>query len=492
MIVDRSTIERLVPHRALFYAGRWHAPKAGGTFEASDPATGTILGEVPDGRADDVDAAVAAAHKGAAAWRRTPPLERARVLKQIAAVIRANVEDLATIDAADGGNPIAKVRADVMQAAARFEFFAGLVTEIKGDTIPGRDGTLTFTQREPFGVVARIVAYNHPFMFSASRMAAPLAAGNACIIKPPEQASLSGLKLAELVGELLPEGVFSLLTGGREVGEALARHDKIGMIGLVGSVPTGKAVMRSAAETLKHVLLELGGKNALVAFPDADPDAVAQAMVDGMNFTWCGQSCGSTSRVFLHEQIHDLVLDKLSEKIAKFRPGLPLDPKTTMGALINRTQYERVLSYIEKGKSEGARLVSGGKPPDDPALAKGNFIEPTVFAEVTPEMTIAREEIFGPVLSVLSWRDEDDVLDAVNSVDLGLTCAIWSNDLARAHRMADAVEAGYVWINDVSKHFPGAPFGGYKLSGIGREEGLSELLAFTQEKTIHVNYSGRR
>ncbi|HWJ87956.1 MAG TPA: aldehyde dehydrogenase family protein [Pelagibacterium sp.] len=492
MIVDRALIADLIPNRALFYGGGWHAPIAGGSFVSTDPATGKVLGDVPEGRAEDADAAIAAAKSGFAAWRKVAPLERAKILREAARIIRANIDDLALIDAADGGNPITKVRADVMQGADRFDFFAGLVTEMKGDTIPGRDGTLTFTQREPWGVVARIVAFNHPFMFTASRMAAPLAAGNACIVKPPEQASLSGLKLAELIGHLFPAGTFSILTGGRELGEALSSHNDVAMIGLVGSVPTGKAVMRAAAGNLKPVLLELGGKNALVAFPDADPDAVAEAMIDGMNFTWCGQSCGSTSRAFLHEDIHDAVVARVAERIAKVRPGLPLDPATTMGSLINRTQYDRVMAFIAAGREEGASLLVGGKHPEGPDLADGCFIEPTVFTGVTPDMRIAREEIFGPVLSVLKWTDENEVLAEVNALDLGLTCAIWTHDLATAHRMAAAVETGYVWINDVSKHFPGAPFGGYKLSGIGREESLGELFEFTQEKTIHVNFSGRR
>ncbi|SDG27628.1 aldehyde dehydrogenase family protein [Pelagibacterium luteolum] len=492
MTVDFARLDDLIPNRALYYGGEWHAPLGGGMTETIDPSTGKILGHVPLAMQADAEAAIAAACEGFKVWRRVAPIERAKVLREIARIIRDNIDDLALIDAMDGGNPITKVRADVLQGAARFDYFAGLITEMKGDSIPGRDGTLTFTQREPLGVVARIVAYNHPFMFSSSRMAAPLAAGNACIIKPPEQAPLSGLKLAELVGHLLPAGAFSLLTGGREVGEALATHDDVAMIGLVGSVPTGKAVMRAASGNLKHVLLELGGKNALVAFPDADPDAVADAMIDGMNFTWCGQSCGSTSRAFLHRDIHDDVLAKVVDKIGKVRPGLPTDPATSMGALINRAQYDRVMDFIAGAKAEGARLLVGGKHPKAAELADGCFIEPTVFADVTPAMRIAREEIFGPVLSVLKWDDEDAVLTEVNALDFGLTCAIWTNDLAKAHRMAASVEAGYVWINEVSKHFAGAPFGGYKLSGVGREECLGELMEFTQEKTIHVNFSGHR
>lgn len=488
-VEDLSTIVR---HRAQFYGGGWHAPVAGRMAETADPATGRSLGRAPDGCRADAAAAVEAARAGFRAWREVAPLERARVLRDMARIIRDNLDELALIDALDGGMPITKVRADVLQAAARLEFFAGLVTEMKGETIPSRFGTTTLTRREPLGVVVRIVAFNHPFMFTASRIAAPLVAGNACIVKPPEQAPLSGLRLAELIGGLVPPGVLGVLTGGRELGEALATHPEVAMVGLVGSVPTGKAVMRGAADTLKHVLLELGGKNALIAYPDADPGAVADAMIDGMNFTWSGQSCGSTSRAFLHEDIHDAVLQAVEARIGRYRPGLPADPATTMGPLINRQQYDRVRALIRSGEEEGARLVVGGGHPGDPALADGCFIEPTVFADVTPGMRIAQEEIFGPVLSVLRWRDEAEMIAAVNGVRFGLTCAIWTENLATAHRTADAVEAGYVWINDVSKHFPGAPFGGWKESGIGREESLSELMAFTQEKTLHINYSGTR
>ncbi len=258
------------------------------------------------------------------------------------------------------------------------------------------------------------------------------------------------------------------------------------MIALIGSVPTGRAVMKAAADTLKPVMLELGGKNALIAYPDADPDEVAAAVVGGMNFTWCGQSCGSTSRAFIHESMYEAVLAKVKVKIAHFRPGVATDPSTTMGAIISKTQYERILGFIESAKQEGGRLLHGGGRPSDPALAKGLFIEPTVFADVKPTMRIAREEIFGPVLSIFKWSDEAAMLEEVNAVEYGLTASIWTNDLSVAHRTAGIVQSGFVWINEVSKHFLGAPFGGYKQSGIGREECIEEMFAYTQEKNIHV------
>ncbi|MGA8295088.1 MAG: aldehyde dehydrogenase family protein, partial [Rhodoplanes sp.] len=392
----------------------------------------------------------------------------------------------AMLDALDCGNPVREMTRDALVAAAQLDFFAGLVTEMKGASVPMGPDAVDFSVRQPLGVIARILPFNHPLMFCAGKAGAPLAAGNSVIIKPPEQAPLSALRLAELIGDLLPAGVFNVLPGGRAVGAALAGHPGVAKVALIGSVPTGRAVMRAAADTIKPVTLELGGKNALIAYPDADPDEVARAVIGGMNFTWCGQSCGSTSRAFLHADIHDKVIDKVRSEIGRFKPGIPTDPATTMGAIISKAQFDRVMDHIETAKREGARLLTGGGPPADPALAGGLFIEPTVFADVTSAMRIAREEIFGPVLAVLVWRDEDKMLAEVNAVPYGLTCSVWTNDLSTAHRTALAVDVGYVWINDVSQHFLGAPFGGVKQSGIGREECLEELLSFTQEKNIHI------
>jgi betaine-aldehyde dehydrogenase len=345
---------------------------------------------------------------------------------------------------------------------------------------------VNFSVREPRGVVGRIIPFNHPFMFCAGKSGAPLATGNTVVMKPPEQAPLSSLRLAELIGDILPPGVFNVVPGGREAGSALASHPGVAMIALIGSVPTGRAVMKAASETLKAVMLELGGKNALIAYPDADPDEVADGVIGGMNFTWCGQSCGSTSRAFVHEKIYEAVLAKVKAKITHYKPGVATDPATTMGSIISKIQYERILGFIDSAKQEGGRLIYGGGRPADPALSKGFFIEPTVFADVQPNMRIAREEIFGPVLAIFKWSDEAKMLEQVNAVEYGLTASIWTNDLSTAHRTAAAVQAGFVWINEVSKHFLGAPFGGFKQSGIGREECFEEMLAYTQEKNIHV------
>jgi betaine-aldehyde dehydrogenase len=477
----------LPTQRGAYYGGQWHEPKNGRYAEQINPGTGEPLGKAADTGADDIDAAVKAAKAAYKEWRRVPPLERAKMLKKIAEVLRNNAGELAMIDSADCGNPIAEMIMDATIAAAQIEFFAGLVTEMKGASIPMGPDRLNFSVREPLGVVGRIVPFNHPFMFIAGKAAAPLAAGNTIVMKPPEQAPLSSLRLAELIDGLLPPGVFNLVPGGKEAGAALASHPDVAKIALIGSVPTGKAVMRAAADTLKGVLLELGGKNALIAYPDADPDAVAGGVVGGMNFTWCGQSCGSTSRAFIHEKIYDAVLERVQVRIKHWRPGIPTDPATTMGAIISKTQFDRVMGYIDSAKSEGARLVSGGGRPADPKLAKGLYIEPTVFADVKPSMKIAREEIFGPVVGVFKWSDETAMFEQVNAVEYGLTASIWTNDLTTAHRAAATVEAGFVWINDISKHFIGTPFGGVKQSGIGREECIEELLSFTQEKNINIS-----
>src|SRR5919197_903960 len=458
---------RLPTHRDPYYAGKW---QKGSRY---------------------AEAAIAAAKAAFREWRRVPPLERAKMLREIANVLRKNGDELAMLDAADCGNPYAEMVRDAGMGAAQLDFYAGLVTEMKGASIPMGPDVVNFSVREPFGVVGRIIPFNHPFMFAAGKSGAPLAAGNAVIVKPPEQAPLSALRLAELIDGILPPGVWNVVPGGKEVGQVLASHPDIAMTALIGSVPTGRSVMKAASDTLKPVLLELGGKNALIAFPDADLDAVSAAMVDGMNFTWCGQSCGSTSRAFIHEKIYDDVLERAKASIRRYKPGIPTNPATTMGSIISQVQFDRVMKYIATGKEDGARLVTGGKQPDDPALARGLFIEPTIFADVTMNMRIGKEEIFGPVLSVFKWSDEDKMLAEVNQVEYGLTCSIWTNDLATAHRTAGAVEAGYVWINEVSKHFLGAPFGGYKQSGIGREECIEELLRFTREKNIHVNLKRR-
>ncbi|KCZ86603.1 aldehyde dehydrogenase family protein [Hyphomonas hirschiana VP5] len=473
--------------RGLYYGGAWHEPKQSGSVEVRSPATDELLCTINVGSAADVRPAVEAAHKGYLEWRDVRPMERARLMKEMGVRIRSNARELALIESMDGGNPISEMMGDVLGTAAMLDYFAGLVTEMKGSSVPYGPEAVSFSVREPYGVVARIAPYNHPLGFSVAKAAAPLAAGNAVVVKPPEQAPLSALRAAELFDGLLPAGVFNVLSGDRDLGAALVSDPGISIVALVGSVPTGKAVMRAAADSLKRVMFELGGKNALIAFPDSDPEKIARAMVAGMNYTWCGQSCGSVSRAFVHEDIYDEVLARMPQYLEKHKPGLPSDPKTTMGALVDRQALDRVTRYIASAHEDGARLIHGGVPPEDPALAKGCFMPPTVFADVTMGMKIAREEIFGPVQAVIKWSDEAEMLRQVNQVEYGLTCAVWTRDVARAHRIISRVEAGFCWINDVARHALGSPFGGYKQSGIGREECLEELLSFTQEKNVWIN-----
>lgn len=471
-----------------FWGGCWHSNQHAQRLESCNPSTGERLAEVQLASQNDVDAAVQSARQAFPGWAATPPLERARRLREAARRIRDNAADLALLDAADCGNPVKAMLFDAEIAATQLEFFAGLVLEIKGETIPTANGSLNYTRREPLGVVVRIFPFNHPFMFAAGKIAAPLAAGNTVVIKPPEQAPLSTLKLMELLADVFPPGVLNCVVGGRDVGEALVRHPDVAAVGLIGSVTAGKAVMRAAADSMKRTLLELGGKNAMIIYPDVDLERAVDGAVRGMNFTWCGQSCGSTSRLFVHESLHDRFVERMVEVLGeRHQPGLATNMETTMGAMINRTQFDRALSFIASARDEGATLVAGGGRPSAATLANGYFIEPTVFTDVTRSMRLAREEVFGPVLAVFRWNDEEELFAAVNGTEFGLTASIWTRDLVTAHKAAARVAAGYVWINDCSAHHIGAPFGGFKQSGLGREESKDELLEFTQIKNVNVS-----
>lgn len=474
-------------HKDLYYDGKWQTPADACYQETVNPATGAPILAVAQAGASDTERAIEAAHRAFPAWKALAPAQRAACLRKAAEILRTHAQTLAMVDAIDTGNPVAEMISDAHVAANSLEFFAGLIPMIKGDTIPVADDSLHYTAREPLGVVARIIAYNHPLMYAAAKIAAPLAAGNTVIVKAPDQAPLSCLKLAELLDGVFPPGVFNILTGGKECGQVLASHPLVRKVTLIGSVGTGKAILRSAADTLKPTLLELGGKNALVAYPDADIETLVQGAVRGMNFTWAGQSCGSTSRVFLHESIHDEVLAKIAARVTQMhRPGDPTDPNTTMGPLVSRAQCDRVLSFIASAKEEGARLVLGGAQPDEPALRAGFYVQPTIFADVKPQMRIAREEIFGPVMSVFRWSDEEEMFRQVNGTEYGLTASVWTRDLKRAHKAVRQLEAGFIWINQTSRHYLGVPFGGSKHSGLGREECLEELLDFTEIKSVNI------
>jgi betaine-aldehyde dehydrogenase len=462
--------------------------ESGEWLESVNPANEEIIGYFPSASAADVHRAVAAAEKAQPAWADIAPAARAKLLRKVADGLRERSDELLHLEVIDTGNTITKMKGDVESAAFAMEFFAGLATEMKGESIPASSDSLHITLREPYGVVGRIVPFNHPIKFAAHAIAAPLMAGNTVVLKPPEQSSLSAEILSELCREFLPPGVVNIVTGnGMPTGDALVRHPSVKRIAFTGSVPTGMAIQRAAAESgVKAVTLELGGKNPLIAFPDMDADKIAEVAVAAMNFAWSGQSCGSTSRLLLHESLHAAVLKRILERVADLRMGDPLDPASQMGPLNSKRHYERVCAMVQSGIDDGATLKFGGKRPAGEAFKRGYWLQPTVFSDVTQGMRIAREEIFGPVLSVFSWRDEAEALALANSTDYGLTASIWTNDIKTALRMARKVKAGYVWINNASAHYYGTPFGGFKNSGLGREEGLDELLGYTETKTIHI------
>ncbi|MBK1787581.1 aldehyde dehydrogenase family protein [Prauserella cavernicola] len=461
--------------------------RVGATYTVECPATEQPLAEAPDATIDDVDEAVRSAADAATAWRAVQPRERAGRLRELATAIRAHTDELATLDALDSGNPVTAMRTDVGWGADVLELFADYATHLGGETIPASAENLHFTRRAPFGVVARIVPFNHPAMFAAAKIAAPLLAGNSVVLKPSEITPLSALRIAEIATGILPEGTLSVLTSsGPAPSQALVRHPLVRRIGFIGSERVGRIIQRDAAESgVKDISLELGGKNALIVCPDADLEAAADGIVGGMNFAWsAGQSCGSTSRVLLHAAIADEVLALVRERVAAIRIGSPLDPGTQMGPLASRAQYEKARGYIDVASAEGATLLHGGGRPE--GHDRGYYVEPTIFTGVEPDMRIAREEVFGPVMSVLSFTDLDEAVRIANGVDYGLTASIWTRDVSTALDLAERVEAGYVWVNGSSRHFWGVPFGGTKSSGVGREESVEELLSYTELKAVNV------
>lgn len=449
-----------------------------------DPSTGKQIAEVPLAGEREVDRAVRAARAAAPAWAGMDARARGRLLLELAAKVRAATERLAGLDALNAGITLKVARRDVGLGATRIEYMAELAHETKGETFVTPSTRLTYTLRQPYGVVAVIFPFNHPVMFALAKTAAPLAAGNCVVLKAPDQAPLSCLALAEIVAEVLPAGVFNVVTGsGPVTGAALAGHPDVGKIAFTGSVRTGQAILEAAAPNIVPALLELGGKNALVVFPDADLDLAVDGAVTGMNLSVCGQSCTSGSRLFLHEAIRDRFLERFIPKLEKVRIGPATDEATEMGPLVSERQLAMVRSYVELGSREGARLLTGGTAPDGEGLQGGYFIRPTVFDGADVSMRIAQDEIFGPVLSVFTWRDEREMLDAVNSLRLGLTASVWTQRL-HAHEVVREIEAGYVYINQHGGTALGVPFGGWKQSGIGAEHSRDTLLDFMRTKVV--------
>lgn len=460
-----------------------------GWLESLSPATERVLGRVPAGGEKDIERAVTAAEAAFGPWSQTPPQRRASVLREFASRLLADADRLAELETADTGNTIGTSRFDVDLSVSGIEYYAGLAHESKGETLqPSQPGLLNLSLRVPFGVVGRILPFNHPLMFAAAKLAAPLVTGNTLVIKPCEQSPLSTVAMAEIMREVFPPGVVNVVTGlGKEAGDALVRHPDVRRLAFIGSVPTGMAIQRSAADVgVKHVSLELGGKNPMIVFPDADFDAAMAGAVRGMNFAWQGQSCGSISRLFLHDDIYDAGIDWLRETVGAIRVGNPGDPETQMGPINSKAQLDKDIEYIASALKDGARLITGGDRPVGPEFDRGYWLRPTVFADVTPSMRIFNEEVFGPVLSVIRWSDAEDVIGWANQVQYGLTASVWSNDLRAALDTIGRLHAGYTWINDTSRHYLATNYGGVKNSGVGREEGVEELLSYTELKTVNI------
>jgi acyl-CoA reductase-like NAD-dependent aldehyde dehydrogenase len=460
------------------------------TIPVHNAATGEVIAEVAESGADGVAAAYERALVASRDWRAIGAAARGDVIAAFGRVVAEHANELATLDARNAGNPITGMRRGAMQGAKTLGYFAGLALQLTGETVPATPDHLHYTVREPFGVVGIITPFNHPTLFATARTAAPLVAGNAVILKPAHQTPLSALRLAELADEHLPSGLLTVVTGGGLTGSALVRHPEIRRIGFTGGVPTALRIAADAAAsgTVKRISYELGGKNAMIILPDVDLDVAAAAAVEGMNLTRvAGQSCGSTSRLFVHESIRQPLLERVAERLTHLRFGPPEEESTQIGSLVSEQQRERVEHYVRLGEEEGAKLVVGGRRPTEPPFDRGFYFPPTLFDGVRPEMTIARDEIFGPVLSTIGWEEESKMLEAVNATRYGLTASIYTNDLAAAHRLASAVQAGYVWINDVEKRWIGVPFGGQKDSGTGTEYSIEELFSHTQNKSISVN-----
>jgi 2-formylbenzoate dehydrogenase len=476
----------------LFVGGELRLAASGTTAPTTSPSTGERLGDVPSAGPEDVDAAVRAAHAASREWRTVAPVQRARVLRELAALVRRYRNELAQLDAQDCGNPVTAMVGDVEQAAELLEVTADWSSALDGAAPAGDDDHLHYTLREPFGVVARIVPYNHPVMFAISKLAAPLLAGNGVVLKAPDQAPLSTLLLGELIAHelpALPAGLVSLLSGaGPVVGPAMIAHPLVRRIAFTGSVATGQSVLRTAAEAgIKTVSLELGGKNPMVVLADADVALAAAGAIRGMNFHWTGgQSCGSTSRLLVHRSIVDEVAHRVVEAAGAVRIGDPLDPATEMGTMVTAQHRDRVLGFIQRAHDDGATLAIGGAAPQQFAGGPGAYVAPTVFTGVDPRSELATTEVFGPVLAIIPFDRVADAVEMANATPYGLTASIWTRDLSVAHRTARALEAGYVWVNTASRHFAGLPFGGVKDSGFGREESVEELRSFTQSKAVTV------
>jgi aldehyde dehydrogenase (NAD+) len=475
------------PH--LLINNEWRASSSGRTMEVMNPATEEIIAEVALADAADVDAAAAAARAAfEGPWSRLSARERGRLVRRLADRLLERADDVARLETLHNGKPISESRQIEIPAAAEcFEYYAGWSDKITGETIPVKGNHLAYTLREPVGVVAAIVPWNFPLLLAAWKVAPALACGNTVILKPASQTPLTALALGEIAVEAgLPPGVLNVITGpGASVGQAIVEHPGIDKIAFTGDTSTGRAIMRGAAGTIKKITLELGGKSPNIVLADADIDAAIRGATIGI-FYGKGEVCAAGSRLLVDRSIKDEFIDKLAARARKMVPGDPLDPKTRFGAISSKKQLDTVLGYIDAGRREGATLVAGGKRTDI-GTGKGYFVQPTVFADVTPGMTIAREEIFGPVLAAIDFADVDEAIAKANDTPYGLAAGVWTRDVKKAHYVARRLQAGTVWVNTYNVYDTAAPFGGYKQSGFGREMSAHALEHYTQVKTVWVD-----
>jgi aldehyde dehydrogenase (NAD+) len=480
--------ERRAPNR-LFINGEWVDAVSGRHFSTRHPATGELVADVAEGDAADVDRAVTAARAAfEGTWSTMDAADRAALLWRISDALEARAPQLTRLEAVDNGKPLREAQIDVREAIDAFRYYAGWTTKLQGDTIPVRGNVFNYTLREPVGVVGAIIPWNFPLLMAAWKVAPALACGNTVILKPAEQTPLTALELAAIAAEAgLPPGILNVITGfGETAGAALVRHPDVDKIAFTGSTAVGRIIMRDAAESLKKVSLELGGKSPNIVFADADMDAAARGAFAAIFYN-SGQTCTAGSRLLVERSRKSELLDKLVERAKKMQPGDPLDPKTRMGPLISEEQLATVMGYIERGVSDGAQLVAGGKRAQYLGSQQGYWLEPTIFDNVLPEHTIAREEIFGPVLATLTFEDEDEAVALANHTIYGLAAAVWTNNLKRAHRVARRIHAGTIWVNTYHPLDAASPFGGYKQSGYGRELGSYALDLYTQIKSVWVD-----